>query len=101
MNNSFVLHLIVSPSVEYAMADWLLERDEVPGFSSLGIAGHGSSEKSMSVAEQVSGRRRQVLFMVHLAEAEARSLLDAIRAEFRGSGMHYWLLPAADAGHID
>jgi len=101
MENPYVLHLVVSPAVEYAVADWLLERDEVSGFSSLPIAGHGSSEKSMSVAEQVAGRRRQVMFMLHLEQAAGESLLEAIREEFRGRGMHYWLMPAAAAGHID
>ena len=101
MSNPHVLHLIVSPSVEYSIADWLLERNEVSGFSTLPIRGHGSSEKSMSVAERVAGRSQQVLFMVHLEQTEAQHLLRAIRAEFRGSGMHYWLIPAADAGHLD
>ncbi len=101
MSNPHVLHLIVSPSVEYAIADWLLERSEVTGFSSLPICGHGSSEKSMSVAEQVAGRRQQVMFMVHLDRERAQALLTAIRSEFHGSGMHYWLMPATDAGHID
>ena len=101
MSNPQVLHLIVSPSVEYAVADWLLEREEVSGFSSLPVSGHGSSEKSMSLAEQVAGRRRQVLFMVHLEADAAALLLDALCAAFRGSGMHYWLVPATAAGHID
>jgi hypothetical protein len=100
MTQSYVLHLVVSPSVEYAVADWLLEREELSGFSSLEIRGHGSSEKSMSLAEQVAGRQRQTLFVVHMDEAAARVVLAALREAFRGSGMHYWLTPAAEAGHI-
>jgi hypothetical protein len=96
-----VLHLIVSPTVEDAVADWLLERDDVPGFSTLAVAGHGSSEKSMSLAEQVVGRRRQVMFIMHLSEAAARALLADLARDFRGSGMHFWTTPAAEFGHID
>ncbi len=101
MENPCVLHLVVSPAVEYSVADWLLEQKGVSGFSSLDIAGHGSSEKSMSIAEQVAGRRRQVMFMLHLEQAAAESLLTTIRNAFRGSGMHYWIMPAIAAGHID
>jgi hypothetical protein len=96
-----VLQLIVSPAVEDAVVDWLLERDDVPGFSSMPIAGHGSSERSMTLAEQVAGRRRQVMFFIHLSAQTADSLLRDLRKDFRGSGMHYWLTPAIAFGHID
>ncbi|MBK5931014.1 DUF3240 family protein [Halochromatium salexigens] len=96
-----LLHLICSPKVEDSLAEWLLERAEVPGFTSLPIAGHGSSEQSMSLAEQVAGRSRRVMFLLELPEPTARALLEAVRADFSGSGLHYWLLPMLAAGHID
>jgi hypothetical protein len=96
-----LLHLICSPTLEDSLAEWLLERAEVPGFTSLPISGHGSSERSMTLAEQVAGRSRRVLFMLELPEPTARALVEAVRAEFAGSGLHYWLLPMLAAGHID
>jgi hypothetical protein len=96
-----LLHLICSPTLEDSLAEWLLERAEVPGFPSLPISGHGSSERSMTLAEQVAGRSRRVLFMLELPEPTARALVEAVRAEFAGSGLHYWLLPMLAAGHID
>jgi len=100
MNENCLLNLVVTPEVEDAVTDWLLERDQVAGFSSHPIAGHGSSEHAMTLAEQVAGRRRQILFQLHLPVADARVLLDAIRQEFRGSGMHFWLIPVLDSGHV-
>jgi hypothetical protein len=96
-----LLHLICSPTLEDSLAEWLLERAEVPGFTSLPISGHGSSERSMTLAEQVAGRSSRVLFMLELPEPTARALVEAVRAEFAGSGLHYWLLPMLAAGHID
>ena len=96
-----LLHLICSPKVEDNLAEWLLERAEVPGFTSLPIAGHGSSEHSMSLAEQVAGRSRRVMFLLEIPEPAARALIAAVRADFSGSGLHYWLLPMLAAGHID
>jgi hypothetical protein len=101
MNANCLLNLVVTPEVEDAVTDWLLERDGVSGFSSHPIAGHGSSEHAMSLAEQVAGRRRQVLFQLHLTREQADALLGAIRRDFQGSGMHYWLVPLLDSGHLE
>jgi hypothetical protein len=96
-----LLNLVVTPQVEDAVTDWLLERDEVGGFSSLPISGHGSSEYAMSLAEQVAGKRRQVLFQMHLPLKDALALMKAVRCDFGGSGMHFWLVPVLDSGHLD
>lgn len=101
MTENCLLNLVVAPEVEDTVTDWLLAHVSVSGFSSHPIAGHGSSEHSMTLAEQVAGRRRQVLFQLHLPCSEARALLDSIKAEFHGSGMHYWLLPIIESGHVD
>ncbi|MCF7991204.1 MAG: DUF3240 family protein [Thiohalocapsa sp.] len=96
-----LLHLIVSPQVEDALSEWLLEREDVPGFSSTPVSGHGSSEQSMTLAEQVAGRSRRVMFFMHLPAQTAAQLLDDLRHAFAGSGLHYWLLPVSESGHLD
>jgi len=101
MTENCLLNLVVSPEVEDTVTDWLLAHVAVGGFSSHPISGHGSSEHSMTLAEQVAGRRRQVLFQMHLSCAAARTLLEGIKSDFHGSGMHYWLLPILESGHVD
>jgi len=101
MTENCLLNLVVSPEVEDTVTDWLLAHGAVGGFSSHPISGHGSSEHSMTLAEQVAGRRRQVLFQMHLPCAEAQNLLEGIKTDFHGSGMHYWLLPILESGHVD
>ena len=95
-----LLSLVVSPLVEDTLVDWLLARDGVAGFTSASANGHGSSAHSMSLAEQVSGRRRQVLFQLHLSRAEAHELIAALKRDFGGSGIHFWLTPVLSAGHL-
>jgi hypothetical protein len=95
-----LLHLICSPKLEESLAEWLLERADVSGFTSLPIAGHGSSEHSMSLAEQVAGRSRRVMFLLELNEPVAQTLIDELGEAFSGSGMHYWLVPLRASGHI-
>jgi hypothetical protein len=96
-----LLNVIVSPQVEDALAEWLLERQDVPGFSSVPVAGHGSSERSMTLAEQVAGRSRRVMFFTHLPADTAESVLSDLRSAFRGSGLHYWVVPVSSFGHLD
>ena len=36
-----LLVLIASPSIENAVVDWLLDRNDIPGFTSAPISGHG------------------------------------------------------------
>lgn len=101
MNENCLLNLVVTPEVEDAVVDWLLEYPTVSGFSSVPISGHGSSEQRMTLAEQVAGRRRQLLFQLLLSCVDAQTLLSDIKQAFRGSGMHYWLMPVIDSGHVD
>lgn len=101
MTETCLLNLVVSPEVEDTVTDWLLDQATVSGFTSHPIAGHGSSEHSMSLAEQVAGSRRQVMFKLHLPCADAVALLAAVKQAFRGSGMHYWLMPVIESGHLD
>ena len=96
-----LLVLIASPSIENAVVDWLLDRNDIPGFTSAPISGHGASTHSLTAAEQVAGRQRQVMFQMHLKEAVARSVIDDAQRAFRGSGLHYWLTPVLAAGHMN
>lgn len=101
MSEHCLLNLVVSPAVEDTVTDWLLTRDELSGFSTYPISGHGSSEHAMSLAEQVAGKRKQVLFQLLMPCDPALELLKEIRRDFRGSGMHYWLMPVVESGHLE
>jgi len=95
-----VLNLIAPPEVAEALAEWLLVREDVPGFTSLPVSGHGSSERSMILAEQVAGRSRRVLFLVQVPAETARAIVDDLSRNFRGVGLHYWLLPVIEGGPL-
>lgn len=101
MSKNCLLNLVVSPAVEDMVTDWLLTRESVSGFSTYPISGHGSSEHAMSLAEQVAGKRRQVLFQLLLSQTLADALIEQIQRDFRGSGMHYWLVPVLESGHLE
>lgn len=98
--NECLLMIIVTPALEDSLVDWLLERDEIKEFSSMHIHGHGGHHGQLSLAEQVSGRQRKVMFHVHLAEAHLRPLLEKLRLDFNGTGLHYWITPLVETGYL-
>ena len=96
-----LLVIVATPAIEESIVDWLLERKEITGFSSTRIDGHGSHHTDLSLAEQVTGRQRKVMFHVHAECALLNTLLAELKQQFRGAGLHYWLMPLIEAGHID
>ena len=101
MQPQVLLSLVISPEVEDAVVDWLLEQEQISGFTSLPVSGHGTSIHSMSLAEQVAGRRREVMFQTYLEEGDAVALIKGLEETFAGSGMHYWLTPVITSGHLE
>jgi hypothetical protein len=95
-----LLVIIATPAIEESVVDWLLERKEISGFSSTRIDGHGSRHSELSLAEQVTGRQRKVMFHVHAECVALHILLDGLKQQFKGAGLHYWLMPLLEAGQI-
>lgn len=100
MESLSLISIVVSTAIEDTIVDWLLEREEIPGFTSLPISGHGSSIRSLTMQEQVAGRKRQVLFQIYLSTQQAQTIIEALKQEFPGSGIHYWVVPVSDAGRL-
>lgn len=101
MSEKVLLSMVVSPMVEDAVIDLLLEHEGVSGFTSFPINGHGASIHSLSPAEQVSGRQRQVLFQTYLQSVQMDDLIVSLKQNFSGSGIHYWAVPLHASGRIE
>lgn len=94
-----LLTIIAPPAMEETLIDWLLIQDNISGFTSQLANGHGSGH-NMTLAEQVTGRRRQISFMIVLKKQWAESVLTDLKHCFTESGLHYWLMPLAESGRI-
>ena len=101
MSDKVLLSLVISPMIEDAMVDLLLESDSISGFTSFPIYGHGASIHSLSPAEQVSGRQKQILFQTHLQGMYVDELITQLKQTFVRSGIHYWVVPLQVAGRIE
>jgi hypothetical protein len=83
------------------LIDWLLEREDAPGFTSYLADGHSARPaKGLSVAEQVSGRQRRIELRIELpADALDRFLAD-LQATYVGADLYYFVTPLLRTGSI-
>lgn len=100
MTGGVLFTLIAPPSLEEPLVDWLLEFESEYGFSSFPVSGHSSRQAGLTLAEQVSGRKRQVRFEMHLPETEWQPLVERLRRDFAGAGIHYWVSPVIEQGRV-
>lgn len=100
MNPQSLITLTVSPAIEESMVDWLLEIATHSGFTSFPVNGHSSREEGLSLAEQVSGRKQQTRFQIHIDNEEVPQFLEKVKQDFAGTGVHYWVMPLVESGHF-
>ena len=96
----YLVTINVAPLLEEAVVDCLLAIDSADCFSSLTINAHVNDHENMSLAEQVAGRKKQIRFQMYVPEQQLGVLIDALKRDFSGSGIRYWVMPVLDSGCI-
>jgi hypothetical protein len=99
MDEECLLVLIAAPGIEEALVDFLLSQEQFSGFSAQKIDGSPAHGR-LTLSEQVTARKRQVMFHVHAPRDAVSGLLHRLRSDFRGAGLHYWVMPVLEAGPI-
>ncbi|MEJ2382768.1 MAG: DUF3240 family protein [Xanthomonadales bacterium] len=94
-----LLRLNIPPSLEEDLVDFLLASDDIQGFQSTEVNGHGQVG-AMSIAEQVAGRRRRVQFEIVLDVDRTDALLGRLREAFPLRDVIYWVLPVSGSGRL-
>lgn len=99
-HDAFVLTINVPPSLEEALVDCLLSLAWRQGFTSFSANVHDHKSEGLSLAEQVAGHQRKIRFQMYVDRQNVSALLTKLKADFAGSGLHYWLIPALEQGVI-
>jgi Protein of unknown function (DUF3240) len=99
MNNRLVI-LNAPSALEEAVVDCLLTLESEHGFTSFPVNVHHHENKGLSLAEQVSGRQKQICFQIHVDEAGAELLLNRLKEEFGGAGLQYWVVSMLGSAEI-
>lgn len=94
------LTLLCPPAVEEKLLDLLLMSPHTMVFTSTPTAAHGLAVGNLSQTEQVLGRALATQIQVIFAAADKATLLEAIREQFAGAGLRYWVTPVVEAGEI-
>lgn len=99
MKQQCLLRLNVPPGLEEDLVDLLLSSEEIPGFQSYPIRGHGQVG-AMTIAEQVEGRRNRVQFEVVLDSERMESVLQKLREALPIPDIIYWVMPISASGRL-
>lgn len=100
MTQQVLITLTVPPSVEESVVDWLLQFNDHSGFTSQRANGHSSRLEGLNLAEQVAGRKEHVRFQMHIPSDDLPRFMDALRKDFDGVGLHFWVTPLMEVGHV-
>lgn len=98
MTNLKKLTLIVPPLLEEELIDRLLEQGGDLEFTAGTIYAHASNHESLSLVEQVTGRKRRIRFEIVGETLVLQALLDLLKERFKSSGIHYLMEPVESRG---
>jgi len=95
------LMLIAPYQLRDDLFDYLNEQtDLVSGFTASDAAGHGSTIRLRSPAEQVKGHADQAVVRIILQQSNAERLLGRLRGSFAGTNIVFWIQPVIEFGII-
>jgi len=94
-----ILILNTAPELEEDLVDYLLSLSCVKGFTSYPVRGHGHHH-NLSIAEQVSGRRKRLQVEVLLQSQEVETVLAGL-AQNVGRDISWWQQPVTASGALD
>ncbi len=94
------LTLLCPPAIEERMLDLLLMLPGRTVFTSTATAAHGLANDNLDQTEQVLGRARATQVQMILAATDKAALLEALRREFAGAGLRYWVTTVVETGEI-
>lgn len=99
MSEIVFLRIDVPPVLEEDFLDALLANEQVEGYQCSRSLGHGEVG-SMSIEEQVAGRRERVLFELAIERSAASRVLNELKRRFPLRDIVWWITPIIDRGRF-
>jgi Protein of unknown function (DUF3240) len=100
LKQEYLLTINVPFSLEEAIVDCLLTFESEHGFSAFPVNAHDHKNIGLSLAEQVSGRQKKIRFQMYVPEQHLQELINKLKKNFSGAGIHYWVMPVIEYGKI-
>ncbi len=99
MTDCVLLRINIPPGLEEEFVDVLLANERIEGYQCYPTSGHGQVG-SMSLAEQVAGRRRRIQFELVLAADLVESVLENLKQALPSRDIVWWTLPVSGSGRF-
>lgn len=96
--NLCLLVLNAAPALEEELIDYLLTLEEVEGFTSYAVHGHGIHQ-GMSTAELVTGKRKRIQYELLVETQNVQAILAGL-AESVGRDIVYWQQTVSNFGRV-
>ncbi|MCI0653857.1 MAG: DUF3240 family protein, partial [Methylococcaceae bacterium] len=88
------------PELEESLIDFLLEYDSEIEFTTFPISAHRRTDSGYTLAEQVTGRKKQQSFHLALQKDRLADLVRALKNEFEGAGLEFRTVAILNRGEI-
>jgi hypothetical protein len=92
--------LLCPRAVEEKLLDLLLMSPNLTVFTSSATSAHGMNHAALGQTEQVLGRAHALQVQAIFSTTDKTLLLEALRQQFAGVGLRYWVTPVIEAGEI-
>lgn len=92
--------LSVPPAFEERVFGWLLARDDTGTFTSRAVHCYGADSRTLSVAEQVSGRQRRTEIEIQMAADVVDRWLEDFAETFAAMPARYCVTPVLRSGRL-
>ena len=92
--------LLCPNALKEKLLDLLLMSPNMTVFTSTATSAHGLAHAALGQTEQVLGRAHATTIQVIFSVADKTALLEALRQQFAGAGLRYWVTPLIEAGEI-
>ena len=96
--NHTLLVLNTSPEFEENLVDYLLGFEQIEGFTSYQVHGHGE-HNSLNIAEQVTGRRKRSQYEIFIARSAIPKVLEGLASSV-GKDIVYWEHTVQNFGRV-
>lgn len=99
MTECVLLRINIPPGLEEEFLDVLLSNEHIEGYQCFPTSGHGQVG-SMTLAEQVAGRRRRIQFELVLAAGLVEPVLKSLKQALPSRDIVWWSLPVTGSGRF-
>ena len=100
MKGIAVLTVVTPVLLEESLVDWIFDHVEDPVFFSGPVNGYSAIQATLTIGEQVSGRKKYIRFEVPVPEKQMEEIVAKLRVDFPDPAIWYWVVAPGSSGNL-